>query len=97
MKKLILSVVLCLALCFAASAQMPKIGDCVRISCSSGDVSMFYEGNITGISEGLICLNCTQAGVISGNKRAGVGNAPQNVCIGTGQISALIWLKGNNY
>jgi hypothetical protein len=97
MKNLILLVALCLTLCLAADARLPAVGDYVRISYNVGpSPSISYEGNITGISDGLICLICSQMIVMNANGEGynpeGV-TCPFDVCIGTGQISMMVWLN----
>jgi hypothetical protein len=60
MRRVILLIALCLTLCIAAEARHPVVGDYVRVSCNIGaGPSISYEGNITDIEDGLICLNCT--------------------------------------
>ena len=99
MRSLVLLLALCLALCVSAEAKHPVIGDYVRVAYNLGaGPSVSFEGNITDISDGLICLNCTN--VIALNHK-GKGASPDgieypfDVCIGTGQISMLIWLVPN--
>ncbi len=96
MRKLILLLALCLALGHAAEAKYPAVGDYVRVSYNLGaGPSVSYEGNITDISDGLICLNCSNVIALNGK---GLGASPDgieypfDVCIGTGQISMLVWL-----
>jgi len=51
----------------AAEARHPVVGDCVRESCNIGaGPSVSYEGNVTAIEDGLICLNCTQTVAMDG-------------------------------
>jgi len=82
---------------------MPKKGDHVQVLTNSGKVNVHvYEGNITDISDGLLCLNCTKVTTEETGKYAsGMENVegmwymdfftPCDVCIGTGQIIALVW------
>ena len=99
MKKVILLVALYLTLCVAAEAKHPVIGDYVRVTYNLGaGPSVSYEGNISDISDGLICLNCSNVVALNGK---GHGASPEgisypfDVCIGTGQISMLVWLVPN--
>lgn len=84
-------------------ARMPQKGDHVQVLTTSGKVNVnVYEGNITGISDGLLCMNCTQATTQDvGEYASGMDGIegmwlmdfypPCDVCIGTGQIIALVW------
>jgi hypothetical protein len=97
MRKLILLVALCLSFNIAADARHPEVGDYVRVSYNIGaGPSVSYEGNITDIEDGLICLNCSQVVAMNGH---GEGTGPEgvyypfDVCIGTGAISMLVWLE----
>jgi hypothetical protein len=95
MRILILMLALCLALC-TAEAKLPMVGDYVRVSYNLGaGPSVSYEGNITDISDGLICLNCSNVIALNGRGEGATPDGieyPFNVCIGTGQVSMLIWL-----
>jgi hypothetical protein len=97
MLKVILLVVLCSALCFAADARLPEVGDIVRISFSTDtNESISYEGNISDIGYGLICLNCSLVAVTHKYSDVEVpleAVYPFDVCIGMGQIVMLRWLE----
>lgn len=98
MKKLILVLCLVALLILGTDARQPKVGDYVRISENLGEgTGVFYEGNITFMSDGLICMNCTSAGVTSGDMVRGLSKDtyPLDICVGTGQISMLTWLSRN--
>ena len=83
--------------CF--DARLPEVGDYVRISFSvDANESISYEGNISGIEDGLICLNCSLVAVT--HKYSDVelpieAVYPFDVCIGMGQIVMLVWLVPN--
>lgn len=86
MKRLISIALLILFLVSMTEARMPQKGDYVRIA-SSSDIIRVYEGKITDINTGLICLN---ASIIKLNEDY-VKNVPVDVCIGLGQIYSLTW------
>lgn len=94
MKKLILLLAFCLAMCFAGEAKYPAVGDYVRINQENeAGITVAHEGNITDISDGLICLNCTNAVLLGGSQLGAADlNYPIDICIGTGQINSLVWL-----
>jgi hypothetical protein len=101
---------LCFMLLLAScvDARMPKKGDHVQVLTTSGKVNVHvYEGNITDISDGLLCMNCTKATTQAVGKYAsGMDElagiwymdfyTPCDVCIGTGQIIALVWPDDEN-
>jgi hypothetical protein len=97
MRRIILLLALSLAFCFVADAKLPEVGDYVRISFSTDtNESISYEGNVSDIGDGLICLNCSLVAVT--HKYSGVevpleAVYPFDVCIGTGQIVMLAWLE----
>jgi hypothetical protein len=63
-------------------ARMPKVGDQVFIATSSTiPVYMQFQGEITDIGDGLICLKATNYAVTS----------PKDMCIGIGSIASLTW------
>jgi hypothetical protein len=69
----------------------------VQVSCNIGNGPIVsYQGHITDISDGLICLNCTNVVSTSGQGFSSSiierESVPLDVCIGTGQISMLIWM-----
>ncbi|MFA5410054.1 MAG: hypothetical protein WC343_14870 [Bacilli bacterium] len=65
-------------------------GDFVRVSGVMTSASFSYEGVITDIKDGLICLNCSLLG--SGTHSVD-REYPFDVCIGTGTIISLVWLE----
>lgn len=93
---IILLLTLCLTLCLSAEAKYPAVGDYVRVSYNLGaGPSVSYEGNITDISDGLICLNCSNVIALNGRGEGATPDGieyPFDICIGTGQVSMLIWL-----
>ena len=55
--------------------------------------SFSYEGIITDIKDGLICLNCSRMSAIySGDSHDVDREYPFDVCIGSGTIVSLVWL-----
>jgi hypothetical protein len=86
MKKLILILAI-LALLAVADARIPKIGDHVKIVVPSGPSSVAYGGNITDISNGFICMNCSELINVNGS----FPPDSENICIGIGQIRELLW------
>jgi len=103
MKTLACLICLILLLAFCVDARMPKKGDHVEVLTNSGKVNVHvYEGNITDISDGFVCMNCTRATTEDVGKYAsGMDEItgmwfmdfypPCDICIGTGQIIALVW------
>lgn len=79
-KALIVPILVLLALGIA-DARMPQVGDHVYIETSQPGIN--YQGKITDIGNGLICLKCDPNSRSSPNK---------DVCIGTGSIIGLEWL-----
>jgi len=101
MKK-IMAMLLILVSIFAsggALARMPAVGDHVKILTSVGDSNIEYEGNITEISDSLLCLKANYAkqdvgkfgNFIWGSTIDGTNS--REVCIGTGSIGMLIWIE----
>lgn len=90
-KKLITATALIALLCTISCAKMPQIGDHVRIASGSGITIFMYEGNITDIKDGLICLNTTNFNIGSDNV-VDESDEPINACIGTGSVEMMLWL-----
>jgi hypothetical protein len=67
-----------------ADARMPNVGDHVAIIAAGGTYNAQYEGEITDIGEGLICLSVT-------SNSGGVVATPYDICIGVGSIVELVW------
>ena len=103
MKTLVSLLCVVLLLSFCVDARMPQKGDHVQVLTNSGKVNVHvYEGNVTGISDGLLCMNCTKATTQAiGEYASGMDEIagmwfmdfypPCDVCIGTGQIIAIVW------
>jgi len=90
MKSVALVLLICMAAVLPIEARMPDMGDHVILSLNLGTVyPMRYEGNITGIDNGFICLNCT---ISTANDRKVDADYPLDICFGTGQISTLVWV-----
>ena len=96
MKKLLLILAI-LLLIVSVDSRVPKVGDHVVIevpgtlqSTILGDIQT-YGGNITEISNGLICMNCSD--LIKNNGHYSSPN--MDFCIGIGQIRQLSWPDEN--
>ena len=78
---LILLILVLLALGIA-DARMPQVGDQVYIETSSSNPNFNgYQGEITDIGNGLICLRSSSHSV-----------SPRDICIGVGSIVSLTWV-----
>lgn len=91
----ILVLTLCLMTFPGLGDKIPVVGDHIILSVYLGeDSAIRYEGNITGIAGGFICLNCTIAtlNIASTSKKLDV-DYPLDVCVGTGQVQSLVWAK----
>jgi hypothetical protein len=86
-KKLIVATILIALLCAMVDAKMPQKGDRVDI-LTTGTEGTRYQGTITDIDNGFICLDCTSA-----YGQVEIGKPAMNVCIGIGTISALLWTE----
>ena len=67
-----------------ADARMPNVGDHVEVIAAGGTYNAQYEGEITDIGEGLICLSVT-------SNSGGVVATPYDLCIDVGSIVELVW------
>jgi hypothetical protein len=84
LQKAIVFLILMLLALGVADARTPAVGEQVLITVSSGSANYaWYEGEITDIGDGLICLSVTRS---SGSKPT-----PYDVCIGVGSITELTW------
>ena len=93
MKKLIAFLLVVGFLAGAAQARTPEPGDYVRVSGVMTSASFSYEGIITDIKDGLICLNCSRmSGIYSGEAHDIDREYPFDVCVGSGTIISLVWL-----
>ena len=93
MKKLIAFILVVGFLVGAAQARTPEPGDYVRVSGVMTSASFSYEGVITDIKDGLICLNCSRMSAIYSSDSHDVDREyPFDVCIGSGTIISLVWL-----
>ncbi len=94
MKLKFMAVICLVIILFApAYARLPERGDHVQVMTPSGlgagDV-LVYEGNITGLDRGFLCLNCTRIDnpfLVPMNM-----TPPMDVCVGTGLILSLTWI-----
>jgi hypothetical protein len=88
--KLIAATVLIALLCATVDARMPQTGDNVRILAGSGTTEMRYEGTVTDIGNGFICINATEAiEVKDGTTYLEEGENQIELCIGIGYITML--------
>ncbi len=93
MKKVIAFLLVLSFLIGAAQARYPAPGDYVRVSGVMTSASFSYEGIITDIKDGLICLNCSRMSAIYSSDSHDVDREyPFDVCIGSGTIISLVWL-----
>jgi hypothetical protein len=74
-------------------ARLPERGDHVQVltpcGLGAGDV-LVYEGNITGLDRGFLCINCTR---IDNPFQIEMNMTPPvDICIGTGMILSLTWI-----
>lgn len=108
MKKIICLFCIFFLLFSLADARFPQKGDHVQVLTNSGKINVHvYEGNITDIRDGLLCMNCTSATTqYVGEHSSGMDDisgmwymdfyTPCDVCIGVGQIIALVWPDDQN-
>ena len=82
-----------------ADARVPQVGDQVKIVTAlgtSGSGGLFgaeFNGKITDIGDGLICLSCT-SGIVPNQINPDSSHPqpfPFDVCIGVGSIASLTW------
>jgi hypothetical protein len=91
--KLLIFISLIIILFAPAYARLPERGDHVQVLTPSGlgagDV-LVYEGNITGLDRGFLCINCTK---IENPFQVEINmTPPMDICIGTGMILSLTWV-----
>jgi len=78
----------------AAQARTPMVGDLVRIGLGVTSGVLSYEGVVTDVKDGMICLDCWSMSTVSANDEDLVDREyPFDVCIGTGTIMHLVWLS----
>jgi hypothetical protein len=78
----------------AAQARSPMSGDLVRIGLGVTSGVLSYEGVVTDVKDGMICLDCWSMSTVSANDEDLVDREyPFDVCIGTGTIMHLVWLS----
>ncbi len=87
---LIVIIIMLLALGIA-DARLPQVGDQVKIVTALGSIQggVEFDGKITDMGDGLICLSCTDG---SFPVSFGLGSFPFDVCIGVGSIVSLTWI-----
>jgi hypothetical protein len=94
MKKVIAFLLVVGFLVGAAQARTPMVGDLVRIGLGVTSGVLSYEGVVTDVKDGMICLDCWSMSTVSANDEDLVDREyPFDVCIGTGTIMHLVWLS----
>ena len=94
MKKVIAFLLVLGFLVGAAQARTPMVGDLVRIGLGVTSGVLSYEGAVTDVKDGMICLDCWSMSTVSANDEDLVDREyPFDVCIGTGTIMHLVWLS----
>jgi len=94
MKKLIAFLLVVGFLMVAVQARYPAPGDYVQINCAKANSWHSYEGTITDIKDGLICLNCTYASILINDKPYHANlEYPYDVCIGSDSVDNLYWVE----
>ena len=94
MKKVIAFLLVVGFLVGAAQARTPMVGDLVRIGLGVTSGVLSYEGAVTDVKDGMICLDCWSMSTVSANDEDLVDREyPFDVCIGTGTIMHLVWLS----
>jgi len=81
-------IILVIILLSPVYARLPALGDHVQVMTRPDVV---YEGNITGLDRGFLCINCTNidSPVVEMNL-----TTPVDVCIGTCTILSVTWIDG---
>lgn len=92
-KKLALLLLILATIGIIADARMPQKGDRIQIQTWHGNDCIAYFGNVTDITNGLICLNVTTAIGISQGGTHDLNIDPVDMCIGMGQVTSLTWVK----
>lgn len=76
----------------AIDAQLPKVNDTVKIGLNQGDMVMIYAGNVTNISDGVMCMKSFFSLL---ERPDGIDDSfdiyenGTNVCVGVGSIQHL--------
>jgi len=93
MKKLIAGVVLIALFCALTDARVPQKGDYVRIHQQwDNDSIEVYEGNITDLCDGMICMDCTDILTIENHSSIHPDYGyPLEICIGLENMLSLSW------
>jgi hypothetical protein len=81
---LLLSVLLLLP---AANARLPQVGDHVGVAVNTGTAITTYQGEITDIKDGLLCLKLEAFGTSKGTSPG----EDRDICVGIGSINLLSW------
>ncbi len=94
MKKIIaLILLICLSL-GPSQAKMPVVGDLVRVGIGVTTGVLSYEGVVTDIKDGMICLDCWSMSTVTATGEDLIDREyPFDVCVGTGTIMHLEWLS----
>ena len=81
----ILFILAILMLLVAVDARVPTVGDQVTLFVST----YRYDGTITDIADGFVCMNCTD---MDANGKPQIHfDGGLDTCFGIGQIIALTW------
>ena len=93
MKKLIAAMALVVLFCALADAREPEKGDYVRIHQQwDNDSIEVYEGNITDICDGMICMDCMNIFTIENHRSIYPDYVyPLEICMGLENILSLSW------
>ena len=88
MQQIFVTIVLIALLLGIADAGCPNVGDTVKIIVQQGLSPTTFEGQISGMTPGLICFDNATGEMRSGNQ---ITNFTfKKLCIGIGQISMLV-------
>jgi hypothetical protein len=94
----ILVLMLLLTACLG-EARLPKVGDMVGINVLGPLYTLSYEGAITDIDENMISMECFYMAKVRPNGYVGETvrdwntTNPEEICIGKGVISKLVWIS----
>lgn len=93
MKKITVAIVIISLFCVLSDARTPQKGDYVRIHQHwDNDSIEVYEGNITDLCDGMICLDCTDIFTIEKHRSIYPDYGyPLEICIGSDSILSLSW------
>jgi len=86
-----------LALMLASSAygKLPQKGDHVQVIIANGVVTPLYEGTVTDIKEGFLCMNCSYTDAFYNARAYRSDESPHDICLGIGSIIQLQWIEAD--